>query len=77
MGSKDSMPHEIDNFINALRSDPLLKNDFPDVLLSDIKRVQGARGGSPMANFSLLFLPGANGSAASSAGAAAGKKGAK
>ncbi len=83
LGSKDSMPHEIDNFINALRNHPLLKNDFPDVLLADIKRFQAYTGAQPMANFSLVCLPNSQGPAADhgytvpAAGAAAGKKGAK
>ena len=47
IGSKDSMPHEIDNFVNALRNHPLLKNDFPEVLLADIKRFQAFTGRSP------------------------------
>ena len=47
LGSKDSMPHEIDNFVNALRNDPLLKSDFPEVLLADIKRSQAYNGRRP------------------------------
>ena len=57
------MPHEIDNFVNALRNDPLLKNDFPEVLLADIKRAPGLQRAQPMANFSLICLPNPNGPA--------------
>ena len=81
--SKDSMPREIDNFVNALRNHPLLKNDFPEVLLADIKRFQAFSGAQPMANFSLKCMPGSkapaadHGSMVPAAGAAVVKKGAK
>ena len=55
------MPHEIDGFLNALRNHPLLKNDFPDVVLADIKRFQVFSGAQPMASFSVVCLPKAKG----------------
>ena len=57
LGSDGSVPHEIDGFLNALRNHPLLKNDFPDVALGDIKRFQVYSGSQPMANFTVVCLP--------------------
>ena len=74
LGGGGSMPHEIDGFLNALRNHPLLKNEFPEVVLADIKRFQVLSGSQPMAIFSVVCLPGPKGAAAQAAGGEAGKK---
>jgi hypothetical protein len=52
------MPKEIDDFLVSLRSDPLLKRDFPLVEVSDIKVTQPTRKDEfPMAVFTVLCLP--------------------
>ena len=53
------MPREIDVFLDALRNLPLLKRDFPNVELADIKRYRLA-GFAPTANFTVICLPGAD-----------------
>mgnify|MGYP000856976578 CR=1 FL=1 len=55
--SDGTMPREIDEFLVALRNHPLLKRDFPDVELADIKRYQLFQGAQPMANFTVVCLP--------------------
>jgi hypothetical protein len=77
LGAGGAVPHEIDVFLNALRNHPLLKNDFPEVVLGDIKRFQVFAGSQPMASFSVVCLPGAKGTAAAPPAAEPGKKGAK
>jgi hypothetical protein len=77
LGANGAMPHEIDKFLIALRNHPLLKVDFPDVVLADIKRYQVFSGSQPMASFSVVCLPKAKAIAAEPAGAAAGKRAAR
>jgi hypothetical protein len=55
-----STPKEIDIFLASLRNHPLLKQDFPDVKLADIKRFVSFSGSAPMATFTVLCLPGAS-----------------
>jgi hypothetical protein len=52
------MPQEIDRFLDALRNHPLLKRDFPQVTLADLKRYRLA-GFAPTANFTVVCLPNA------------------
>jgi hypothetical protein len=52
-----SMPQEIDEFLNALRGHPLLKRDFPNVELVDLKWVQPFGGAKPTAFFTIVCLP--------------------
>ena len=77
LGPNGSMPHEIDGFLNALRNHPLLKIDFPQVVLADIKRYQVLSGSPPMASFSVVCLPNPKAAPADSAGPEPGKKGDK
>lgn len=53
------MPREIDALLGALRDLPLLKRDFPNVELADIKRYRLA-GFAPTANFTVICLPNAD-----------------
>jgi hypothetical protein len=56
------IPHEIDEFLNALRNDKLLKHDFASVELADIKRAEGLTGrGQPEATFTVVCSPKASG----------------
>jgi hypothetical protein len=59
-------PHEIDEFLTALRNDPLLKRDFPLVNLADIRRIQLLSEMQPSANFTVLCTPAAKPAAAAS-----------
>ncbi|HWA98127.1 MAG TPA: hypothetical protein VG713_06525 [Pirellulales bacterium] len=52
------MPSEIDEFLASLRGDPLLKRDFPDIELTDIKTTQPSRKDEvAQAIFTVLCLP--------------------
>ncbi len=54
-----TMPREIDEFLTALRRDPLLQRDFPLVELADLTWNQpGAKGALPLAQFTVHCLPG-------------------
>ena len=56
------IPHEIDDFLDALRRSKLLKRDLPSVELADIKRNEGLAGRSrPEATFTVVCSPGAGG----------------
>ena len=48
-----SVPRGIDDLLNSLRSDPLLKDEFPTIELAEFRR---ARGGST-ADFTVVCLP--------------------
>jgi hypothetical protein len=61
-----STPKEIDRFLTALRGHPLLKRDFPEVELAEIKWFQPSVTAAPSALFMIVCLPGA-GSAAGKA----------
>jgi hypothetical protein len=74
LAANGTMPREIDGFLTALRNHPLLKHDFPDVELADIKRFQLFSGAQPMANFTVVCLPKSKGPAAPSASPDADKK---
>jgi hypothetical protein len=52
-----STPKEVDLFLTALRSDPLLKRDFPIVELADIKWFQPNVTAQPNALFTVICLP--------------------
>lgn len=57
LSSNGSTPREIDQFLQALRDHPLLKRDFPNVVLADIKRYQMFNGSQAMANFTVMCTP--------------------
>jgi hypothetical protein len=74
ISSNGSMPREIDDFLNSLRGNPLLKRDFPIVELADIKRFQLFTGSQPMANFTVVCLPKSDKVAASGEGESKGEQ---
>ncbi len=50
------MPQEIDGFVRTLRDDPMLKRDFPDIEMGDLRWT--ATGTGPAAvTFSVTCLP--------------------
>ena len=53
-----AMPREIDAFLRALRADPLLKRDFPEIEMGDL-RFTPSTAGQPTATFSVTCQPGA------------------
>lgn len=53
-----SMPKEIDGFLRALRADPILKRDFPEIEMGDLRYV-AANNGPPSAVFGVTCQPGA------------------
>jgi hypothetical protein len=53
------MPKEIDGFLRTLRDDALLKRDFPEVEMADLRFAQGGAGGGPTATFNVNCAPGA------------------
>jgi hypothetical protein len=59
-----STPKEIDRFLTALRGHPLLKRDFPEVELAEIKWSQPSVTAPPSALFMIVCLPGAGQGAA-------------
>ena len=63
LSSAGAVPHEVDALLDALRSLPLLKRDFPMVELADIRRYRLA-GMAPTANFTVICTPGADKGAA-------------
>jgi hypothetical protein len=54
-----STPKEIDRFLTSLRGHPLLKRDFPEVELAEIKWFQPNVTAPPSALFMIVCLPGA------------------
>ena len=58
LATDGSVPKEIDQFLLAICNHPLLKRDFPDVQLGDIKRFKLFSGAQPMANFTVVCMPG-------------------
>lgn len=52
-----AMPKEIDAFLRALRADPLLKRDFPEIEMGDL-RFTPSPGGAAAATFSVTCQPG-------------------
>jgi hypothetical protein len=56
-------PEEVDAFLTALRGDPLLQHDFPLIELADIKWFQPNLRDQPIAVFTVICLPGLDGSA--------------
>jgi hypothetical protein len=53
-----AMPIDIDDFLSSLRSDPLLKRDFPEVEVTDIKTTQPTqKTDTATAIFTVLCLP--------------------
>ncbi len=52
-----AMPKEIDGFLRTLRDDPLLKRDFPEIELGDLRWTSAAQGRSA-ATFSVTCQPG-------------------
>jgi Tfp pilus assembly protein PilN len=51
-----TMPREIDAFLRSLRVDPLLKREFPDIELANLRRSYGP-GKSSSVNFSVVCQP--------------------
>jgi hypothetical protein len=73
--SNGTMPTQVDDFLTSLRGDPLLKRDFPNVELTDIKTTQPARKEeSATAIFTVLCVPKATAAPAPKAAAAGGHK---
>jgi hypothetical protein len=54
---KGLMPREIDFFLEKLRTDPILRRDFPVVELAALKPAQGLANEAPAASFTVLCLP--------------------
>jgi hypothetical protein len=52
-----AIPVEVDRFLKALRRDPLLLRDFPDVELGDLKWMQPTPNDPPMATFTVVCMP--------------------
>jgi hypothetical protein len=52
-----AVPREVDNFLDSLRDNELLKRDFPLVDLADIKWYQPNIGAHPTAFFTIVCLP--------------------
>ena len=52
-----SAPAEIDAFLEALRSNPSLRNDFPVLEIAGIQGHPGIAGAKPVAEFMVLGLP--------------------
>jgi hypothetical protein len=52
-----AIPVEVDRFLEALRRDPLLLRDFPDVELGDLKWMQPTPNDPPMATFTVVCMP--------------------
>jgi hypothetical protein len=67
-----AMPREIDAFLRILRADRLLKRDFPDVELADLRWTQTV-GKPATANFSVVCQPSKAGPSPTPPAAAAGK----
>ena len=57
LAADGSSPREIEVLLSALRNHPLLKQDFPDVELADIKRFQLYHGAPASANFTVICQP--------------------
>jgi hypothetical protein len=72
LSSAGAVPHEVDAFLDALRSLPLLKRDFPNVEVADIRRYRIA-GSAPSANFTVICSPNKTAAPAPDAGST-GKK---
>jgi hypothetical protein len=53
-----SMPQEIDALLSALRNDPLLQKDFPQIDLGGIRRSQ-SYGSQSTAELTVVCQPGA------------------
>ena len=53
-----AMPKEIDAFLRTLRDDPLLKRDFPEIEMGDLRWAQAAQGQNT-ATFNVMCQPGA------------------
>jgi hypothetical protein len=51
------IPQEIDAYLSALRKHPLLKRDFPNVELADLRWSQAASGKKAVADFTVVCLP--------------------
>ena len=51
-----AMPREIDGFLRTLRDDPLVRKEFPNVELADLRWTQ-ASGKPPTASFNVVFSP--------------------
>ena len=52
-----TLPPHIDAFLRDLRAKPLLKRDFPEVDLADLRYIQANGTSSAMANFSVVCQP--------------------
>jgi hypothetical protein len=52
-----SMPREIDTYLDVLKSDEILRRDFPQVELGGLKWSQGSAAGLPQASFAVNCLP--------------------
>jgi hypothetical protein len=61
-------PKEVDQCLDALRDNSLLKRDFPMVELADIKWYQPFMGAQPTAYFTVVCLPKPTGPAGAAAG---------
>jgi hypothetical protein len=54
----ETMPRELDHYVNAVRKDVLLQRDFPVVKLADLHGSKAAtRGSKALAEFTLICLP--------------------
>ncbi len=51
------MPPELDNFLDALREDALLKKDFPLVELGGLQHFPSSVRADPLAYFTVVCLP--------------------
>lgn len=53
------MPKEIDNYLDALRSNKTIKREFPQVGLGSLRWAEAKAGSAPQANFTVDCMPGA------------------
>ena len=52
-----TLPHEIDQYLEALRNDEILRRDFPRVELAGLRGSEGKVGSSSQASFTVNCLP--------------------
>jgi hypothetical protein len=57
LGSDGAVPPEIDAFLSSLKRNPLLRRDFPNIELTDIKSTRVAEISKSKATFTIVCLP--------------------
>jgi hypothetical protein len=72
LADNDSVPEEIQNFVDSLRRDPSLTREFPLIELADIKTGRSEDHPRPVANFTVMCLGKASAPDTKGAGPSAG-----